>query len=183
LEAPTFLSANNDIESYGVPFSFTVDTTGVAVPNISKLAGSGSLPAGVTLKDNNDGTATISGELSKASDSGVYTFTIQAKNKTGTATQPFTLTITKTPVVKTDASKTATVGIAFSQVISASGSPTPSLSVSGLPDGLIFTDNGDGTGSISGTPTAGDDGTYSVTITANNSYGSASSSFNLKVKG
>ena len=76
---PTIISTNTLTESYGVPFSFTVDTTGNPLPNITKVSGSGSPPAGVTLKDNNDGTATLSGELTKASDSGTYNFTIQVR--------------------------------------------------------------------------------------------------------
>jgi dipeptidyl aminopeptidase/acylaminoacyl peptidase len=181
-EAPTFVSANTDTESYGVPFSFTVNTTGDPVPTITKLAGSGNLPAGVTLQNNKDGTATISGELAKASDSGTYTFTLQAKNKNGTVTQVFTLVITKTPVVKTVANKTVTIGTTFTQAISASGFPTPTLGVSGLPSGLNFIDNGNGSGTISGTPATGTTGTYPITITASNSQGGGTGSFTIRVR-
>ncbi len=51
------------------------------------------------------------------------------------------------------------------------GSPVPSLSASALPAGLAFTDNGDGTGTISGTPT-GPGGVFPVTVTATNEAGS-----------
>jgi hypothetical protein len=182
-EAPTFVSANNVTESYGVPFSFTVDTSGDPIPTISKISGSGNLPSSVTLKDNGDGTAMLSGQLAKASDSGTYTFTVQAKNKNGSVFQPFTLTITKTPVIKSISAKTATIGTSFSQSVSASGDPTPNLSVSGLTSGLSFADSGNGTGNVTGTPTTGSDGTYTVTITASNSEGSSTSNFTIKVKG
>jgi ferredoxin len=48
--------------------------------------------------------------------------------------------------------------------------PTPSLSDGGaaLPSGVTFTDNGDGTASLAGTPSAGSGGTYAFTITARN---------------
>jgi hypothetical protein len=179
---PTIISTNSLTESYGVPFSFTIDTTGNPLPSISKVSGSGSLPGGVTLKDNGDGTATLSGELMSASDSGTYTFTIKATNKNGTVDQPFTLTVTKTPVIKSISNKTVKVGNSFSQAVSATGDPTPSLSASGFPSGLSFTDNGDGTGSISGTPGAGSAGSYTVTITATNAEGSSTESFILTVK-
>jgi hypothetical protein len=91
--APTFLNASSVTESYNTPFSFTIDTTGDPIPTISKLSGSGSLPNGVTLKDNGDGTATLSGTVTKSNDVGTYNFTIKAKNNNGTATQAFTLTI------------------------------------------------------------------------------------------
>jgi hypothetical protein len=57
--APTITSASSDIESFGVPFSFTVTTTGYPVPALTK---SGALPAGITFTDNGDGTATIAGD-------------------------------------------------------------------------------------------------------------------------
>ena len=178
---PTFLSSNSLTETYGTPFSFTVNTTGMPVPTISKLAGSGNLPAGVTLSDNGDGTATLGGSLSNKSDSGVYSFTIKAKNKAGAATQPFTLTVNKAPTLKNVANKTVAIGSPFSTNISAGGYPTPSLGVTGLPSGLHLADAGDGTGSISGTPASGTAGLYTVIITATNGQGSATNSFTIKV--
>ena len=50
-----------------------------------------------------------------------------------------------------------------------SGSPSPSLSeVGALPTGITFADNGDGTGTLSGTPAATTGGTYSLTFSAHN---------------
>ncbi|MCX6400533.1 MAG: putative Ig domain-containing protein [Propionibacteriales bacterium] len=51
------------------------------------------------------------------------------------------------------------------------GSPVPTLTAGPLPAGLTFTDNGDGTGTINGTPT-GPGGLFPVTITATNEAGS-----------
>ena len=49
------------------------------------------------------------------------------------------------------------------------GSPTPAISVTGaLPAGVTFVDNGNGTGTLSGTPAAGTGGTYAITFTAAN---------------
>jgi hypothetical protein len=178
---PTFLSNNSLTETAGTPFSFTVNTTGDPIPNINKQSGSGSLPAGVTLKDNNDGTATLSGNLSSANDYGVYSFTIQAKNNQGTATQPFTLTILAPPTVANIPNQTTSVGTSFSQAVTTTGYPIASLSASGLPAGLSLTDNGNGTGTITGTPTTGSGGVYTVTVSATNSEGTSSNTFTLKV--
>ena len=53
----------------------------------------------------------------------------------------------------------------------------PALSVAGtLPAGVTFVDNGNGTGTLSGTPAAGTGGTYPLTFTATNSVGSATQS-------
>lgn len=61
------------------------------------------------------------------------------------------------------------------------GSPLPDLSASGLPDGLTFTDNGDGTGAISGTPAAGTGGVHTVTVTATNEAGSGDHDVEIEI--
>ena len=62
-----------------------------------------------------------------------------------------------------------TAGVAGGFTVAASGNPTPSLVECGaLPSGVNFTDNGEGTATLSGTPAAGTGGTYPVTITASN---------------
>ena len=72
-----------------------------------------------------------------------------------------------------------TAGTTFS--VTTSGYPLPSLSVSGkFPSWATFTDNHNGTATISGTPTAAGPSTF--TITAHNGYGSdATQSFTLTV--
>lgn len=182
--APTFTSSNTDTEVYGVPFSFTVTTTGYPVEtSIHKIEGDGSLPPGVTLTYNGDGTATLSGTPDNTA-AGTYTFTLTAINGVGSPVdQVFTMTITKTPVFKTirAGQNPANVGSPYSLVVTATGYGTPTMTESGsLPGGLSFQDNGNGTATISGTPAVGSGGSYSITVTATNSYGSTSDTFTLK---
>jgi len=75
------------------------------------------------------------------------------------------------------------VGIPGSFTVTTCGDPTPSLSESGpLPSGVSFTDNGNGTASLSGTPEAGSGGVYKFTIIASNGVGSnATQTFTLTV--
>ena len=63
--------------------------------------------------------------------------------------------------------------------------PTPALSESGnLPSGVMFTDNGNGRATLSGTPAAGTGGTYTFTITATNGVSpDATQTFTLTVVG
>ena len=178
--APTFLNTNSLTETYGTPFSFTVDTTGVPIPNISRVDGDGVLPTGVSLVDNNDGTATLSGTPSGNANS-VYTFTIKAHNSSGDAYQVFTMTIDRAPTVANVPNETLNVGTAFSLGVSTLGYPYPAFSVTGLPAGLSLTDNGDGTGTISGTPSVGSGGVYTVVVTATNGLGTNSNSATFKV--
>ena len=66
----------------------------------------------------------------------------------------FVLTGVSTALGFTSASTaTLTVGLAGSFTVTTSGSPTPSLSETGpLPSDVMFTDNGNGTASLAGTP-------------------------------
>ena len=66
-------------------------------------------------------------------------------------------------------------------MVTTTGEPAPALSDNSatLPAGITFTDNGNGTATIAGTPAAGSGGTYPVTITATNAAGTTSQSFVL----
>jgi hypothetical protein len=175
---PAITSSAADTATFGVPFSFTITTTGYPVPKITRT---GALPAGVTFTDNGDGTATISGTPAKAA-VGAYPLTLTAKSTAGTATQTLTLTITKSPVIKKIPSTTGQVGTALHLAITASGDTTPAIAESGtLPAGLSFTDNGNGTAAITGTPAAGSGGSYPLTITATNQLGTATQTFTLTI--
>ena len=79
-----------------VAFTFKLTTCGS--PR-SRIAKAGRLPAGVTFTSHNDGTATISGTPRRAV-AGMYPLTLTARNKYGTATQTFTLTVTRAPAVR-----------------------------------------------------------------------------------
>jgi hypothetical protein len=86
------------------------------------------------------------------------------------------------PAIVSANSTTFTVGAAGSFTVTATGSPTPSLTETGtLPTGVTFTDNGNGTATLSGTPASGTAGTYPLTFTATNSAGTANQDFTLTV--
>ena len=165
-------------QPYGAAFTFTVTTTGDPAPTITRT---GRLPSGVRFTDHGNGTATISGTPGNAA-AGVYPLTLTAKNKYGTATQAFTLTVTRAPAIQKIRTIRARVGAALRLTIRATGYPPPALAESGpLPGGLTFTDNGNGTAIIAGTPAAGSRGRYPVTITATNTSGTATRRFTIVV--
>jgi hypothetical protein len=77
---------------------------------------------------------------------------------------------------------TFTIGKAGTFKVTSTGSPAAALTLTGtLPAGLSFVDNGNGKGTLSGTPAPGTSGTYSLTINAVNAAGSASQPFTLVV--
>ena len=60
------------------------------------------------------------------------------------------------PAFTSSASTTFMAGSAGSFTVTTSGTPTPSISKTGtLPSGVTFTDNGNGTATLAGTPAAG----------------------------
>ena len=157
------------------PFSFTVTVTGSPTPKITE---SGSLPTGVTLVDNKNGTATISGQ---ATASGVYPVTIKAGNSASKITQSFVLTVSAVPVIKSKASATFVVGTAGSFTVKTTGVPKAAISeTSALPAGITFVDNGNGTATVSGTAT--ESGTFPVALRAKSPAGTATQTLTLTVE-
>ncbi len=163
-QAPAITSAASATATVGTAFSFSVKTSGYPTASISDNGAT--LPAGLSLTDNGNGTATISG--TPASSGGVYGLTITASNGVGqAATQSFALTVRQAPAITSAASAAATVGTAFSFTVQATGYPIPTLSRAGtLPAGVTFKANSNGTATFSGTPTKG--GSYTEAITASN---------------
>src|ERR1039458_6149976 len=131
-------------------------TGGYPTPTLSET---GALPGGVTFVDNRNGTGTLSGN---AATTGVYSISFTASNTAGSpATQTFTLTVNQSLSITSANNTTFTVGTAGSFTVTTSGFPTPSIGETGaLPGGVTFVDNRNGTGTLSGTPTAS--GVYSI---------------------
>ncbi len=179
--APQITSANATTFTVGTAGTFTVTTTGV--PNAT-LSESGALPNGVTFTDNGNGTATLAGTPAVGT-GGTYTLTLTANNGVApNATQTFTLTVNQAPGITSANATTFTVGTAGTFTVTTSGFPTnATLSESGaLPNGVTFTNNGNGTATLAGTPAAGTGGTYTLTLTANNGVApNATQTFTLTV--
>ena len=87
-EAPAITSPATATFSTGVAGTYTVTTTGYPKPSITET---GTLPSGLSFKDNGDGTGTISGTPTTAGTSPV---SISATNASGsTATLALTITV------------------------------------------------------------------------------------------
>jgi hypothetical protein len=178
-EPAVITSAATTSFTSGVAGSFAVATTGFPTPTLTET---GSLPTGLSFTPGTGtaaGTATISGTTT---DVGTFPITITATNGVGTAaTQSFTLTVVAVdPAITSPNSYAFTSGVAGTFSVIASGSPTPSLTESGaLPNGVTFTDNGNGTATLAGTSTAA--GSYPITISATNAGSTATQSFTVSV--
>jgi hypothetical protein len=113
---------------------------------------------------------------------GVYPLTFTATSSAGTASQAFNLVVGQPPVFTSTASTEALTGQAFSFAITTEGPPAPTITRTGtLPGGVTFTAGPNGTATLSGTPGASSYGTYPLTLTATNVYGTTRQSFTLTV--
>jgi hypothetical protein len=180
-QAPAITSANSTTFAVGVPGTFNVTTTGIPTPSLTKT---GALPNGVTFNDNGNGTATLGGTPA-AGTAGTYIVTIVAGNGVGSpASQSFTLKVNQAAAITSANSAVFTAGKPGTFTVTSTGVPTPSLAETGaLPSGVTFTDNGNGTATLSGTPASKSAPTYSITLTASNGVGApANQSFTLRVK-
>ena len=74
------------------------------------------------------------------------------------------------PTITRAATTTFTVGAAGTITVTTAGTPTPAIARTGaaLPSGVTYTDNGNGTGTLAGTPAAATNGSYALTFTASN---------------
>ncbi len=170
-------SAANATFTAGSSGSFTVQATGYPAPTLSET---GMLPSGLTFDAD---TGLLSGTPAGGT-GGDYSLTFTAHNGIGgDATQSFVLTVDQGSSITSGSSATFTAGSAGSFTVMSTGDPTPMLSETGsLPAGITFMDNGDGTASLAGSPSATSGGSYPITITAHNGVGQdATQSFTLVV--
>ncbi len=180
---PSFTSGSSARFLVGRPGRFDV-TTQPGHPTVTSLAVSGQLPDGVTFTDDGDGTGTFTGTATSA---GTAQLTITATARGGTAppaTQAFTLTVLGAPSFTSAGAATFRVGRADSFAVTTTGSPPARLSTTGsLPAGVTFTDGGDGTATLAGTPAGSTGGTYALTLRATNDVDpDATQAFTLTVE-
>ena len=159
-------SADSATFAVGQAGTFTITTTGYPT---CILPAPLTLPSGVTFTDNKNGTATLAGTPA-ANTGGTYQFTINATNDViPDATQSFTLTVDQACQITSADSATFAVGQPGTFTVTTTGYPTCILPAPlTLPSGVTFTDNGDGTATLAGTPAANTGGTYPFTIKPTN---------------
>jgi hypothetical protein len=180
-QQPLITSPATTTFTVGTAGSFTVTASGYPPPSLSET---GALPSGLSF---NVATGVLSGTPA-ATTGGSYAVTFKATNAAGSNSQPFTVVVDQAPAITSASSATFSTGTSSTFTVTTTGFPAPTLSdtnfsgctASTLPSGVTFTDNGNGTAKLTGTPGAG--GTYTVCINASNGVGSpATQSFTLTV--
>jgi DNA/RNA endonuclease G (NUC1) len=166
--APVITSPTSSIATAYNSFTYTI----TASNSPTSFAASG-LPQGLSLNSTSgviSGTPTVVGQ---------FVVALTASNAGGDGTGTLTLTVNpnpNAPVISGTLSATAQVGSGFDYQIIASNSPT-SYWAEGLPAGLSLHPT---TGRITGTPTIS--GSFTVTLTAINAFGSDTETLILTIK-
>lgn len=171
---PEFTAIEDAMVNEGSAYSLTVNVSydGLGTVAIS----SDNLPTWLTLTDNGDKTATLSG----TAETGEYTINLMASDGTYESTASYMLTVAAVPsftsepvlIVNNHEVYTYNVTVAYS------GDDVLSLNAD-APAWLTFTDNGDNTATLTGTPEIS--GVYAVSITAYGKYNHASQTFTISV--
>ncbi|NVO08615.1 MAG: endonuclease [Bacteroidales bacterium] len=180
--ALSFTSSAVTSATVGVVYNYSVSVAGPIGSTFTITAPT--KPSWLTLTTTGNTTATLSGTPAS---SGSFDVTLSVTDGSSTKTQSFSiivaalegLKITSTPVI------TATTGSAYSYSITTSDVANPgatiSISATTKPSWLTLTSTGNGTATLSGTPTAGDAGSNSVTLSANDGFTTVTQPFAITV--
>jgi hypothetical protein len=161
----------------GVPNQVLLSSYGATTP-VSWIYDSVSNAPWLSLKDNGDGTAWLSG-TPPANTTGVFTPGIAPNTQWSgiTVIQNFPVTVTDTPVFTSSSTATFTVGaLETFQITTTSGSASTNDT---LPQGLTFIPGSPS--AIAGTPAVGTGGQYTVRLNVSDASGSATQDLVLNV--
>ncbi|MCA8935090.1 MAG: putative Ig domain-containing protein [Planctomycetes bacterium] len=167
---PSITSTAPTQASVGSVYTYDITTNGSPTPTLS-ISGQ---PAWLTLNGN-----TLSGTPAVTDIGTTATITITATNAAGTDDQLFQIDVSHSPVITSTPPATATVGMPWTYQIVAGGTPTPTITATGLPGWLTLSGS-----TLAGVPGVGDLGlSGNIDITATNSAGVAYQSFQISVIG
>lgn len=168
-QPPAFTSTPPTAVGVGSLYAYDITATDPDGHGLSFAAPA--LPAWLTLTDNGDGTALLSGTPASTDvgDHPVELVVTDDGTPNLSANQTFTITVGQPPAITSANSAAFTVGQAGTFTVTTTGAPPPTLAQTGtLPNGVTFTDNGDGTATLSGAPAADTGGSYTLGFTASN---------------
>ena len=188
-DPPVFTSTPVTAATQDVAYTYAVtasDPDPVDVLTITAVA----IPAWLTLTDNGGGAATLSGTPGVA-DVGDHTVSLQVSDAmAATALQDFTVsvaaagTVNGLPTFTSTAPTTATEGTEYVYAITATDPEAGMLTITAptLPAWLTFTDAGNGTAELRGTPGAANVGDHAVALQVDDAAAAtASQSFSIAV--
>jgi len=181
-QAVSVLSSDSDGDAIELEAVITADVGGAPAPS-----------GFFVFVDNGDGTGVL--QLSPASgEAGAYTATVAAGDGELTTTESFAVIVTAVganapPVLEAIANTNVTEGESLEIAVAASDADGDAITLSAEVTGesgtaafATFIDNGDGTGTLSLSPMAGDGGEYEAVITATDGEDSSTETFTVSVQ-
>jgi hypothetical protein len=154
--------------------SSTVDLTVNGVP-----PGATASLSPASLAAGNTSTLTFNGGTAEP---GNYFLSVSGTEGSATHATEVTVNVSSLPTITSADNATFPAGTLSSFTVTSTGFPVASLSESGpLPAGVGFVDNRNGTATLAGSPVAGSNGVYPITIAADSTAGEAIQNFTLVV--
>ncbi len=185
------LTLSSAIFIAGIPNSIELKTAGATTPVAIQFDNYGFrvtvVPSWLTLHDNGDGTALLSGTPPPGTSGPVFLQVCPEAVYGGSRPTLFTcgpdfqINVNGQPLFTSPNSATFTVGDPSSFTISTNEPGGSITEIGALPKGLEFTDNGNGTATISGTPAAGAGGSVTLQLSVAGEKGTGTQALNLLV--
>ena len=171
-DAPTFSSSGVTSALEDSAYTYNVVANDVDIGDTLAISAS-TIPAWLTLVDNSNGTATLSG-VPDNDDVGTHSVTLIVTDNSGagnnTGTQSFNIIVANTndaPTIDSTAITSATEDSVYTYNVVTSdvdSGDSRSITATTLPGWLTLTDNGNGTATLTGTPLNGDVGGNTVVL-------------------
>ena len=173
-DPPAFTSTSITSATQGVLYSYAITTSDPDIGDSLSISAS-TKPTWLTLVDHGDGTATLSGTPANADvgDNSVTLVVIDTYAET--SSQEFTINVANTndpPAFTSTAVTSGTQGVLYSYAITTSDpdlGDSLTITASTMPAWLTHIDHGDGTATLSGTPTLANVGSHSVKLVVTDS--------------
>lgn len=170
---PVFTSEPVTELSAGQPFSYTAVVTDADTPLDSLTWALESAPAWLSLTDNGDGTVSLSG----TAEAGSHPVLLRVSDGDYDTWQEFTLDVDSSLVFTGFPAFTGSPGASTATVQTQNTGGSLTLAALTLPGWLTFTDNGDGSGTLTQQSFDGNHGAHDVVIQANNGEETVTLSF------
>ncbi len=184
-DAPSFTSSPVTSAAQDALYSYTIDATD---PDGDPLTiDATTLPAWLTFTDNGDGTATLSGTPTDT-EVGSHSVVLSISDGSLSDSQSFTIVVgnvNDAPSFTSTAPTSATQNTLYSYTIATTDPDGDPLTIDAptLPAWLTFTDNGDGTAILSGTPSNTEVGNHNVVLEVSDGASTVSQAFSILVGG
>ncbi|WP_405021653.1 putative Ig domain-containing protein (plasmid) [Kitasatospora sp. NBC_00070] len=181
----TSLMSSDNPSLAGQPVTLTATVTGTdgGTPTGSVAFSDGGAPLGTVALTGTPSQAVLTTSALGPGDHEIRATYNGSAVYAGGQAVPLVQAVGQSPVFTSGAATTFGIGVPASFTVTTDGLPAPVFSppAGALPAGVTFTDNGDGTADLAGTPSAGSEGSYPFTLTATNTVGSADQAFTLTV--